>query len=142
MSDIKPHRFFIDRSEVLVKCLPQAPYRNQIEYLHKDMFDEIQRLELALSVEQAQVKHMENLLGERDSKIEYLQELRHDGAKYYHSEVTRLNEQLAKFKDCVPVPNDVYSGIAYEIDELLCCGGLSMIKPKLAKQFLKASEEV
>ena len=36
---------FKERSDVAVKCLPEAPYRNQLEKLHSEMLNKITELE-------------------------------------------------------------------------------------------------
>ena len=57
MSDVK-HRLFVDRSEVLIKCLPESPYRYQVEYLHKDMLEYITKLTEQIAESQRQNREL------------------------------------------------------------------------------------
>jgi len=61
MSDVK-HRLFVDRSEVLIKCLPESPYRNQVEYLHKDMLEYITKLTEQLAESQRQNRELQEAI--------------------------------------------------------------------------------
>jgi hypothetical protein len=158
MSDIK--RTLQQALDNAQRIKEELPYLIQPENSCYDMIlldDEIQRLEallekkdveiiesgkslnrtlLALKACQENVVDYENACRQKQEIIDSSTPLIHE----LTGELQKANEQLAKFKDCVAVPRDVYSGIACEIEELLACDGLNMIKPKLAKQFLKSSE--
>lgn len=75
---------------------------------------------------QVEVQCLEALLKDQEEVI-----------RNYVEEVDKLETQLAKFKDCVPVPKDVYDEVLYRVGAELkmYSSGVNKIK-----QFLKLKD--